>query len=291
MKLISTILISCFLLCAFLLAPAVCQSPQAQAGSPQATAPQAATINPVNVKALTAGKEKLIASYKDNKQLQPVMLSWSPDDSTLFVYAEQLKHVQEKSVKTLSKADFSIPAAGGEFKEEEGRQAWVKEYWDRKSAQVSQDGAQIKRETSGRMEEVYNLAGKTVGRPWYYLVRRQDALGKQLSEFSGGEPGSPGRSVGDTSSAPELHLFYPGMTYSWSPPGGKAIVYYDDFKVQVMSENGKEKKKIASGDLYLPAWSNDGKKVACIRVNNRGNVGLWELYVIELSGVEALEQK
>ena len=285
MKLISTILISCFLLCAFLLAPAVCQSLQAETS--QASTPQAATIKPVNVKALTAGKDKVIATYRDKRGHHPVMLSWSPDNSTLFVYAELLSQIAEKSVRVLGKADFSIPATGGEFKEEKERPAWVKEYWDRKSALVSSDGAQVKKEASSRMEEVYTLAGKEIGRPWYSHFGSQAAMDKHLNRSSALRSRLSRGGAVQTEKAPKVDIFYPGMTYSWSPPGGNAIVYYDDFKVYVMSDEGKEKKTIASGDLYLPAWSNDGKKVAFIRVNDR----IWELHLVELSGVEPLEQK
>jgi hypothetical protein len=56
-----------------------------------------------------------------------------------------------------------------------------------------------------------------------------------------------------------------------------------------MSGDGKEKRKIASGDYLLPAWSNDGRKIALIRstpLRDEQSTSYWEIFLIELSGIE-----
>ena len=51
---------------------------------------------------------------------------------------------------------------------------------------------------------------------------------------------------------------YPGGFYSWSPPGGQAVVVCRRRKGQVyiMSEDGKAVREITSGYYLLPAWSS-----------------------------------
>jgi hypothetical protein len=201
--------------------------------------------------------------------------------------------VGEESVDfAVRKMDFSLSADGEDFKEEEEQPSWAGPYWNFKSSLTSPDGAEIKRDASRRVESSYRLSGKVVGRPWY-AWRRTAALDKHLTADHTRSPDaatrtSPSRGLGETRSGPEPHLFYPGMTWSWSPPGGNAIVYYDDFKVRIMSNDGKVKKKIASGDYYLPAWSHDGKKVAFIRLPTSE---IWDIHVVELTGIEYQDGK
>jgi hypothetical protein len=78
---------------------------------------------------------------------------------------------------------------------------------------------------------------------------------------------------------------FPGRDYSWSPPGGRAIVFTFRGALYIMSEDGRRKRKIARGEFYCPSWSNDGTKIAFVGCTR----DIQSLYIIRLSGVEYQE--
>jgi hypothetical protein len=133
-----------------------------------------------------------------------------------------------------------------------------------------------------RSQRIVHLSRVIVGRP-LYLFSALTNIPKD--EYAPGSPGKfhdPGK---------EVSVLYPGMTYSWSPRGGRAIAFMNEFKLFVLSDDGKSKKKIASGNCILPAWSNDGKKIAFAQATGSGTFGNqnWRILVVDLSGIEPRE--
>jgi hypothetical protein len=236
-------------------------------------------LKPIEIKALAVGKAKKIATLKETKDLHPVSLCWSPDDSQLFIYAERVVVPKGGAADVaVRKGYFLLSSTGADLQETEAQPPWAGPYWDYKSSLTSPEGTKLEKGGSERVESVYRMSGKIVERPWFPF-RKASEQAQQNAETSG----LPSRVSEMRSRDPGPSLFYPGMTYSWSPPGGRTIAYYDDFKVSLLSEDGKTSRKIASGDLYLPAWSHDGTRIAFVRIPESH---IWEIHVVELSGIQ-----
>jgi hypothetical protein len=291
-RLVETTLIGFGLVLAVLVVSAP-ESPAAETGAWK-------RLKPIDIKALTVGKAKKIATVKETKDLRPVSLCWSPDDSQLFIYAERV--VVPKGAATdaaVRKGYFLLSSTGADLQEAEAQPPWAGPYWEFKSSVTSPEGNQLEKRGSGPVESAYRMAGEIIERPWHQprrqsVLDRQELGGEPLGDERGGRDPSRtkadtwpsmgdsrgiGKDLGETQSA----LFYPGMTYSWSPPGGRTIVYCDDSRATLLSEDGKTKRNIASGDLYLPAWSHDGTRIAFARMPDAHK---WEIHLVELSGIQ-----
>jgi hypothetical protein len=231
------------------------------------------SLEPIDVNALRIGKERTIAIFDAQKTrgFLPVILAWSPDDSYLFVVAQKIdknwksdfllgtEYWTEKAVPFRS--FFTVTISGENTEKVDEAPAWVPQYWYYKSSDVSLGGAKIKREVAKHgAGTVYRLSDITVGRPWQFKGGVEEGTAWSASTF-----------------------LYPGFTYSWSAPGGAALVFLDEYKLYFMSEDGKTKRKIASGDFVLPAWSNLGNRIACVSI---GLGRTWTVHLIEFSGIE-----
>jgi hypothetical protein len=61
-----------------------------------------------------------------------------------------------------------------------------------------------------------------------------------------------------------------GMSYGWGPSGSGAIVFVDDKGRVVLFDRNKHKQIVpGTKDALLPAWSNDGARVAFLEKDGR----------------------
>jgi hypothetical protein len=235
-------------------------------------------LKPIDIRALKIAKPREIAVLNpaQTKNYVPRALCWSPDDSSLFIFAVPPLYSNFEASFPESETPghplrldprgnpFRSPgigkdgvvfclssATGKDFRTEKEVPAWMGQYWDRKASRISPDGTSIEN------RKTYPIA-------WF-----------------------------DTS----------GIGYSWSPPGGMAIVFVQggNGKMYVMSEDGREKRKIAGAGYTLPAWSNDGKKIAFLWCTDsmqrrfhleESRLETWRsgdvycyVYVVDLSGI------
>ena len=265
MKRYTALLVSAFLLLLLPAAAVLCQEKEEPAWNPR-------FLKPIDIGALTVGKLRKIATLteRQTRGFLPVLLAWSPDDASLFIVSHSVETDKGQSGFLFEAAHwvekpspfrnyFSVPISGEEIEEEKKAPGWVLPYWNFKSFEASLDGAKITKEMSKRQQSVYRLSGIIVGRPW---------------KLKGGSDSGQWFSA--------AAYLYPGFTYSWSPPGGKAIAFVDEYKIFLMTEDGKDRRKIAKGDLILPAWSNLGNRIAFL---NMSLGGAWNIHVVELAGI------
>jgi TonB family protein len=244
---------------------------------------QGKLLKPIDVQGLTIGEDREIAKIDSRwtRDFEPVAICWSPDDSRLLITAvppmasdfstSYRNKEQEGGYLYPSRAypgspvfpstsdlnfgftrSISISASGSDFRVVKTKPDWAVNYWRLKSSKISYGGVAIeKRKRPG----AYELSGWCIG--------------------SG----------------------YPGYSYSWSPPGGRAIVFGlgTDFSKEhgtfIMSEDGKERRKISEKKFNLPAWSNDGKKIAFLSYGLGYGFGIWRVFMVELSGIEYQDGK
>jgi hypothetical protein len=81
-KRLAGILSFCFLMTAFHFGTAYCEEAEGAKSAPR-------VLKPVAVREIAVSKIRKIASVRPNRALFPVVLCWSPDDSTLFIAGEK----------------------------------------------------------------------------------------------------------------------------------------------------------------------------------------------------------
>ena len=74
---------------------------------------------------------------------------------------------------------------------------------------------------------------------------------------------------------------YDGELWSWSPAEQNRIAYVDGKgDLWVANADGRNAKRLMSGDFTLPAWSDDGKSIAVAERKDGGR--RWEISIVRL---------
>jgi hypothetical protein len=72
---------------------------------------------------------------------------------------------------------------------------------------------------------------------------------------------------------------YDGEVWSWSPGELNRVAYVDGKgDLWIAHADGRDPKKILSGDFTLPAWSDDGRMIAVAERKNGGRT--WQISVV-----------
>jgi hypothetical protein len=205
----------------------------------------------------------------------PVRLAWSLDGRSLYLQLVKRDRWGNERVW-----HFEIELPGRQFRPLEREPAWVARYWAGKSAlSVPGDiGFAISLETR---------------------VERRTATGSGAGGAIGqnsGDPYGPGAELGPQGQAilqsalqaqnvttTTLKLkgqllaqfintpVVPGLTYGWAP-GGTAVIAYSSSKRRLVIMNSKGRRRDVAGtkDVLLPAWSEDGSRLAWVERSRQG---------------------
>jgi hypothetical protein len=235
-------------------------------------APSAETLKitePAVIAELDAGKLKG----------EPWRLAWSPDARELYVQA--VERDGRGVVKTTR--HYVLAVEGGSPKEVEGEPAWAAKYWAWKSWKATPAaGAPFEIALDERREVLRATAAPKGG-----------SLAGMSGDPSSGAPvggGGPGGAGGGTVSVGEgqnavirtMKLkgevigewvnagIVPGLTFGWAPAPLRMIAFSGkDEDVVIMDDQGRKQKIETKAVTRLPAWSDDGRKVAFLEQNDR----------------------
>jgi hypothetical protein len=208
---------------------------------------------------------------------EPWRLAWSPDATELYVQT-----AERDSVGMVTKSrHYVIAPTGGAPKEVEAEPAWATKYWAWKSAQAAPGSASFKIALDERREIVRAT----------HAPRGGDVAGMGgdpsagASVGGGGAGGSAGsvrvaegqnavirsmRLKGETVGEFVNSVIVPGLTFSWSPAALNMIAFSrKDEDLVIMDEQGRKQKIDTSKTTRLPAWSDDGKKLAFLEQKDR----------------------
>jgi hypothetical protein len=259
-----------FLLIAFLLA-------QASATKPAAEAVKASA--PVAVTELDMGKLKG----------EPYRLAWSPDAKELYVQT-----AERDGVGAVKKAHhYVVAATGGSPKEVESEPDWAAKYWAWKSWKAAPGSAAFAISLDERRE---------VLRPTSAVRGSAEAgMGGDATTgvaVGGGGPGGAGggtMTIGESQNASIRTMrlkgevigewvnsvIVPGQTFGWSPAGLNLIAFSaKNEDLVIMDEQGRKQKIDTAKATSLPAWSDDGKKLAYVEQKDRKK---FTLNVVEIT--------
>lgn len=205
---------------------------------------------------------------------EPTRLSWSPDGSQL--------HLQTTEVKSGAPVHrhhiFAI--ASSKLQAVDSEPDWAGRYWAWKSAQAA-PGA-----------PAFKIALDSEKR----LLRSTNVPRGSGVAGMGGDPGAGGTSgpgpggglpppaIGETQNATVHRMLLrgevvgewvnapivPGQTFGWSPLELGLIAYATrDGHLVIMDGNGGRNEVAGTSDVLLPAWSEDGSKIAFLKKSSR----------------------
>jgi hypothetical protein len=222
----------------------------------QAALATAIKLTPAEVAKVDLGK------LKGNMVSQ---LSWSPDGKQL--YLQTL--TEDKQALPKDYFHYVIPAAGGTFEKVGAAPEWAVTYWTWKSAKNAPDDKAFAIDISQDKRVASATALPMAG---------------ELAK-GGSNPGSGGASndammaAAMTSSNATIytmllkgeivgewinHRIMPGVTFGWGPAGTHLVAYADkqSGRLVIMDATGAKQKVDGTKSVVLPAWTEDGSRIA-----------------------------
>jgi hypothetical protein len=196
-------------------------------------------------------------------------LAWSTDAQEL--YLQTIERDKTGNIKEahhyFMKLDGKPPAAA------DGEPPWAAAYWAWKSTQAAPGRPGFRIEVEQAFRQVKGMS-----------VPMGGDLARGGTEGSGAASGGVGIAAGDAMSAAlqsqKVNVYtlrlkgevvgefsntpaIPGLTFGWGPAGSNVIAFTNpEGHIVLMDEQGRKQQIASSSSALLPAWTDDGKKLA-----------------------------
>ena len=224
------------------------------------SAPSAKTVHvsaPAQVGTIDAGKLKG----------EPIQLAWSPDGTKLFLQTAG----RDKLGMVTNPRFYVMSASDGKPEPVDAPPAWAAEYWAWKSGQFAPGsttyGIDLKEDyrtvtaTSAPMGGALAKGGADTG-----------GGGTTVEDVTAHAQGSQKLRVvtltvkGETVGESVGLQFLPGYTFGWSPAALGMMAYGNQSgRLALMDRQGQKQQIDGTKNVILPAWSNDGSKIAFLQ--------------------------
>lgn len=200
---------------------------------------------------------------------EPTRLAWSPDGSQFYLQTTEFK-------TNGSRRDRHYLVAGSQTRSIEAVPEWAGKYWAWKSQQASPGAPAFKIEVAGPETRTVRATAAPMGGDYARggtgagtegtTVTEATAVAQQSQTVSVITIRLKGEVVGEFVNAP----LTPGLTFGWGPAPLPVIAFTSkDGKVLVMDEQGRKKEVAGASAASLPAWSDDGAKLAYLKKDGR----------------------
>ena len=201
---------------------------------------------------------------------QPSRLAWSADGSQL--YLQTLEGAFGKPDAKLR--HYLFATTNGAKQDLQGEPEWAAEYWVAKSGQAAPAGPlKIELKSEQRRERTTS-------------VPMGGDLARGGTTVATGTAANDGVAAAYTSQTVPVHsmllkgevvgefvnsVIVPGLSFGWSPKGTSAIAFaaQNSGRIVVMDEQGHKQEVPGSKDAILPAWSQDGGRLAWLQKDGR----------------------
>ncbi|HEX2445670.1 MAG TPA: hypothetical protein VHJ77_17120 [Vicinamibacterales bacterium] len=230
-----------------------------------------------SAEALKVGTPVAVAELDMGKlKGDPFRLAWSPDTKEFY-----LQTVELDSVGAVKKArHYVVAATGGAPKEVDGEPGWAAKYWAWKSWKAAPGSPGFAISVDERREIIKSGQAPTGG-----TIAGMGGDASAGATVGGGGPAGAGTMVlpeGQNANIRTMRLkgevigewinsvIVPGLTFGWSPAGLNLIAFSAKTEdVVIMDERGRKQRIDTAKVTRLPAWSDDGKKLAYLEQKDR----------------------
>jgi WD40-like Beta Propeller Repeat len=209
-------------------------------------------------------------------------LAWSPDGGEFYVQTvdrDSRGVVKNSRHYIVSVASKNVRSVGEE-------PTWASKYWSWKSAQASPGAATLKIAVDQRQETVRSTSSPTGGD----LAKGGGAdplAGTTLSDAATAASNTQLKTIfalklkGETIGEWVNEAVIPGLTFGWAPAPMRALAFAkrDGGPLFVLDESGHKQEVTGAKAAVLPAWSDDGKRIAWLERKDRRK---YDLMVAEI---------
>lgn len=225
---------------------------------------------------------------------QPFRLGWSPDGSQLYVQTLEGSWADANTGRASAKLHHYLFRLDGSVgrnlssAEREALQAppdWFAAYWNGKNGQHAPDAPELRIELKTEPRKVQTTASPMGGDLAKGGVSGTGASAGDAAAAAYGSQWVPvntmvykGEIVGEFVNS----VIVPGLTYGWGPPGSGALAYaaLNTGRVTIIDYLGMRSVIGGTKDALLPAWSQDGTRLAWLQKDGRKK---YQLYVATIS--------
>jgi hypothetical protein len=211
-------------------------------------------------------------------------LAWSPDDAEFYIQTvERDGRFTVKSTKHYLASPLSKNVNGVDQEP-----AWVSKYWGWKSAQASPAAAGFKIFVDGPRQEIVRATAAPTGGALAKGGGVDPAAGTTLGDVASAVDQSQtktvytlklnGEALGDWVNEPVM----PGTNFSWAPAPMTMLVFAkrDGGPLVLLDAAGRRQPLTGAKAAFLPAWSNDGTRIAWLERKDRKK---YDLMVAEIT--------
>jgi hypothetical protein len=248
-----------------------------------ATAPSASDASK-----LTLSPPATIAEIDTRKvKGEPLRLAWSPDGKQL--YLQMVERDRQGTIKSAN--HYMVPIGGGAPARVDQEPAWSAEYWGWKSAQAAPGRPDLKIAVEEQQKRVSSTATPMGGD----LARGGPEGSGAMTPVGSGVAGEAmsasmqsqmahyytlklkGEVVGEFVNAAAI----PGLTFGWGPANSALIAFANrDGRVVIMDDQGRKQEIAASKSALLPAWIDNGTRLAYLEKTAKNK---FDLKVVEVA--------
>jgi hypothetical protein len=204
-------------------------------------------------------------------------LAWSPDASQLYLMTYEPK--SDASIKEAF--HFVIDLDGGVPKRVDAQPEWASAYWTWKSAQTApgEPGLKIEISEEKRRENAMSLpfgddlarGGTSAGTGGTSSEAAMEAA-RGMKNYNAYTMRLKGEVVGEWIN----HPIVPGQTFGWGPNGTGMIAFAElkTGRLVLMDRDGNKQKIEGTKNVVLPAWTEDGTRLAYLEGRGRSRYAL-----------------
>jgi hypothetical protein len=230
----------------------------------------------IDVSALSVGAPKPVAELDLGKlKGEPRQLAWSADAAQFYLQTMERKGKQEIP------HHYVVATTNGSVTPADAEPAWATEYWSFKSDRyapglpslvidVKQSVENMKYGT-GSAGAADPSSGGLVGENQFGGSANNVAKASQSQHLDVTSLVLLDETIGKWANQKPT----PGTTFSWGPSGSGAIAFADEDGRLVLLDSQKRKQRIAgTKETCLPAWSEDGSRLAWLAKSGRNKYTL-----------------